>query len=793
MRSPSLDSNTLNLLEYDGVLQCLAALAHSEAGRLTALALKPDLEPKEVLESWNLIREGREILNQGEDLDLGEHLDLTALLEPLEIEGARLGAEELLAVGLEAAANSRTKSFLATRAELVPSLGALAAELVALPDLVEAIERTIGPEGEILSTASPELARLRLEQAATRQGISSKLTSLMHSDSYRSIVRDDLITTRSDRFVVPVRAGGAGKSRGLIHDWSKTGATAFLEPFELVDDNNKLGLLKRQEKAEIDRILARLSAQCQAVAPDLLASGAVLTHLDLIMAQARLARDWGAIAPNYLPGAGVSLHKARHPLLMERLAAQGGRMVPLDLELDPNEPLVIISGLNTGGKTVAMKTMGLNLLMARAGLHLPVGPDSTLDFLDVLAVMGDEQDLSADLSTFSGHIRSLNKVLNQAGPGMLVLLDEIGAGTDPAEGAALGLAILESLQKSGALLMAATHYQLIKTWAALTPGVVSAAVNSSEAGQALYGLSYGHPGFSGGLKMARRLGLPTDLVDQAEGYLDEGQKRAMELLAKLDEERSALELARLELEEERLSLARAEAALREQTRRQTDDWNKRAQAQDRAVNEALATTKREFEELKREMRAADAPKIQFHEKRAALEKNLRAVRPNLASSNSPLGEVKEGDLVLVGALKRTATVRTLNLEKGEAWVDMGGLNVKVATKDLFPPDPEAAAANKAPGKNRRQVAKVTVTPAESMGLELNLLGQTLDQALDKVAKELDRASLANQRTLYIVHGYGTGRLRQGIRNYLKNHPQVQSFERAPQQAGGDGVTVVTLA
>lgn len=792
-----MDQTTLNILEYDAALDWLAEETHSEAGRLAALALSPDLPPEEILESWSLISEGRVVLNQGDSLDLGHHIDLSEVLEPLKVEGSMLGVEELRAVGYEARSAQAAQTFFASLWEETPGLGRLAAGLTSLPDLVAAIERTIGPDGEILDSASSELARLRMEQAATRQGITSRLTNLMHEDSFRHLVQDELITTRSDRYVVPVRAGAAGGRRGLVHDWSKTGATAFLEPLEVVEDNNKLGLLKRKEKAEIERILRHLSDECRVAAPELIISGAILTRLDLIMAQARLARQWSALAPDYRPGGGLALRSARHPLLMRRLAAQGGRMTPLDLHLQPEEPVLIVSGLNTGGKTVAMKTLGLNMLLAKAGLHLPVGEGSLLDFPDeILAVMGDEQDLSSDLSTFSGHVRSLNKVLTTARPGVMVLLDEIGSGTDPAEGAALGLAVLEELRGSGALIMAATHYQLIKTWAALTPGVVSVAVNASDSGQPLFGLSYGSPGFSGGLKMARRLGLPEELVCRAESYLDDGQRRAMELLAKLDEERGRLVEERAGLEAERLTLAQAEAELRSQTRREAEEWERRALAQNQAVTQALRETQREFEELKREMRAAiDRPdkadggrQIAFSEKKARLDQRLRAARPQAAVADKALEEVRVGDRVMVGKLGRLATVLSVKAEKGEALVEAGGLTIKVSLSDLFPPAPEEG------GKKRERMVNVTITPAirENTGLELNLLGRTVNEALDEVSKELDQAVLNHRKTLYIVHGFGTGRLRQGIRQFLSRHPRVKHFERAAQNAGGDGVTVVTL-
>lgn len=793
-----MDDNTLSLLEYYGALEWLSEEAHSEAGRWAALNLKPDLLPDEILESWRLIDEGREILIQGDSLNMGEHLDLTEVLEPLKVEGAILGVDELRAVGLEARCSRAALAFFLASAEIAPGLAALASELTSLPDLIQGIERAIGPDGEILDTASPELARIRAEIGATRQGITSRLTNLIHSDSFRHMMQDDVITTRSDRFVIPVRAGAAGGRRGLVHDWSKTGATAFLEPMEVVEDNNRLGLLKRKEKAEIERILRRLSDECRAASAELLISGAILTRLDLILAQARTARLWSATAPVYRPGGGIDLKQARHPLLMRRLAEKGGRMTPLELIIHPDKPIVIVSGLNTGGKTVAMKTLGLILALAKSGLQIPVADGSFMDFPEVYAVIGDEQDLSSDLSTFSGHVRSLGRVLETAAPGHLILLDEIGSGTDPAEGAALGLAVLEKLYGTGALVMAATHYQLIKTWAALTDGVVSAAVNSSDSGQPLYGLSYGSPGFSGGLKMARRLGLPPELVDRAEGYLDDGQRRAMELLARLDEERSRLVLTRLALEEEKLALARAEAGLRREKEELTASWAKKSQEQTRRLNEALDQTRREFEALRREMRESIADKDQkkligFSERKAKIENNLRAAKPQTETSDAPLASVQVGDSVTVAKLGRQAVVRAVN-DKGEVWVDAGGLNVKVALGDLYAPKAETkpAGRNQMPRSREAQVT-VTTSPRDGFTLELNLLGKTVDEALDAVERELDQALMNHRQTVYVVHGYGTGRLRQAVRDYLKGHPSVVGFERAPQNAGGDGVTVVTLA
>ncbi|MGL4208718.1 MAG: endonuclease MutS2, partial [Candidatus Adiutrix sp.] len=459
----------------------------------------------------------------------------------------------------------------------------------------------------------------------------------------------------------------------------------------------------------------------------------------------------------------------------------------LDLQISPANPVVIISGLNTGGKTVAMKTLGLNLLLAKSGLLPYVGEKSHFDFLDLCVVMGDEQDLGTDLSTFSGHIKSVGRVLNQASPNLLVLLDEIGSGTDPAEGAALGLAVLENLYAKGALVMAATHYQLIKTWAALTPKVISVAVNASDFGLPLYGLNYGSPGFSGGLAMAKRLGLPRDLVERAESFLDHGQKRAMDLLAKLDEERLKVVILKKELEEEKMHLAQQNNQLRLQTEKQAVEFRQKAALQNKAISDALATVAREFELLKKEMRqSADASQHinVFSEKKRVLEKQLRHTRPAPPETDEePLAFVQVGDEVMVKKLGRKAVVSAVNTERNEAWINAGGLNVKVLLSDLFALNPQETA--------KTQVT-VTVTAAESHGLSINLLGHTVSEAISAIEKEIDQAILSGRKNIHIIHGFGTGKLRHGIRGFLNKHSRVKSFERAPQSAGGDGVTVVTL-
>lgn len=778
----------------------LAEKALSGPGAEAALALRPEYEPDQVLNSWRLTEEARNLISRKGLPEIGGHLDVSLYLEHLLKPGAVLGPEELALIGLEAEAIQAAWAYFQEAASEAPGLFELASRLTPETDLIERLRRSIGPEGEISDTASPALARLRSEQTAARQVLVGKLNGLMQTGRFKTLVQDELVTDRGGRFVIPVRAAAAGSARGLVHDWSQSGATAFLEPLEAVEDNNRLGLLRRREREEIQRILADLSSRCARSAPSLLAGGRVLTELDLYLAKAELAKSQRAVAPEYAPGRGFSLLEARHPLLARHLGQKGLKMTPLDLVLEPESPLLIISGLNTGGKTVALKTLGLLILMAKTGLMIPARPDSRLDlFADLLVVIGDEQDLSADLSTFSGHVKSLVRVLNKVSPTTLVLLDELGSGTDPAEGAALALAVLNRLLPSGAYVLAATHYQQVKAWAMVTDKVMIAAVNTGADGRPAYGLSYGRPGFSGGLAMARRLGLDGALVDLAESFLDDGQRETNALLAKLEAERGALALARAGFEERSAKLAQAELELKRERRRLIDEYNRAGEKLSQDVRGALARAETEFGRMRADLKAALAQaavsaagretlarhKMELDLKRSRALGDLKKALPRSVEEERPLGLVKTGDWVLVKKLGKVGLVT--GLEKNEALVQADGLHIRVGLKDLYA----------APQEGRRPTAarfNYTLTQGETAeaGLSLNLLGQTVDEALTAIDKSLDQASLKGRSSISIIHGFGTGRLRQAVRGHLKGHPLVKAFRAAENRGGGEGVTVVEL-
>jgi DNA mismatch repair protein MutS2 len=748
------------------------------------------------LASWAVIGEARAVLDTKDAPDLRDHLNLEELLARLAPEGSRLDPAELALVGLEAQTATLAKAWVRGIAPEAPLLAEAASDLGEFGELVKTLSLTLGPDGEILDSASPRLARLRQELSASRQALAGRLSEIMRSESYRSILMDELVTTRNDRFVLPVRASAAGKRRGLVHDWSKSGATAYLEPLETVDDNNRLAMIKREEGREIERILLKISSECRALAPLMLRSGECLTRLDLVLAQARLSWSMRARAPQYAPGEGASLLMARHPLLERRLSAAGRAIVPLDIELSPKKPLTVVSGMNTGGKTVALRTLGLLMAMALAGLPIPVAEGSRVDFpKDILAVMGDNQDMDSDLSTFSGHVKALGEVLDSAKPGTLVIIDELGSGTDPSEGAALGLAVLERWRGRGALAIAATHFHLIKSWAATTEGVESVSVNASASGRPAYGLSYGAPGFSGGLRMARMLGLDSELVDRAEGFLDDGHRKAVEILGRLDEERGALAQERAALSE-RLKEVESERAERESSYlKKLEAFNKISAEQAAAVKSQLARNRREFEALKEEIksslksgRALDIVKISLE--RARQDRELEAVRPKPAprEAGKPLEDPREGMEVFVKSLGRPGVIKIANKDRGEYAVETGGMTVKLGRSELYEP----LKPGKAKAEALSAISKASWAAPEPSPLSLNLVGFTVDEALSAIDREIDRALLSGRDKLTIIHGVGTGRLKKGVRGHLKNHPQVKNFYTPENYPGGAGVTEADL-
>lgn len=777
--------DSLDLLEFPKVAAHLAGLTRTVPGRVLALALRPLVERNASETALAEAAEAMQILAARGPLPVGDGDDLVPLLDQLQVEGLWLSAEAFAAVRVAVEAAAACKAALAD-GDGWPLLQARAAALVPLPQLAAAIRRSIGPRGEILDSASAELGHLRREVQTVRARLKRQLEGLLADERYAGVFQEHLITDRNGRYVLPVRTDHSGRLCGFVHDVSASGQTLYVEPAASLEGNNRLQTLLREVQREEERVLLQLTAMVRTVRGELSGNQEILAILDLRQAIARFAKDVDAVIPQLTERPMLELAAARHPLLVLRL---GESVVPVDLRLGEDDRALIISGPNTGGKTVALKTAGLLVLMARAGLPLPCMPGSRLyPFVPVMADIGDDQSLERSLSTFSGHLSRVRDILAGAGPQSLVLLDELGTGTDPGEGGALALAVLDRLRQGGARAIATTHLHLIKGYAHLEEGVVNAAVEfDAETLQPSFRLHYGIPGASHAFTIARRLGLPDDLLTQADRYLGHGEREGLAVLerlqalrAALDEELQAAGTLRRQAEREHEQQRRLREELEARQRTILEEVRQRG---GRLLSEAEAQLKTLF----REARQGAVPPAR---EQARLTGELRALRQELPQPRRELpgvvpGSVAVGELLYVVALGVDA--RVISRDGVGVELEWGGKRLRQplsALRQYQPPRLAPAPAKVA--KVRDQVERRAFRP------RLVLVGKRVDEALDLAATFLDEALLHGETRLEIVHGAGEGILRRAIREFLAGRRDVAGFGAAGVSEGGDNVTVVEL-
>ena len=663
------------------------------------------------------------------------------------------------------------------------------------PQLERQITDSILSPEEMADTASITLRDLRRKIRATEDSIRTKLDSIIKNSTTNKFLQDAVVTLRNGRYVVPVRSEYRGEVGGVIHDVSSTGATVFVEPTAVVEANAKIMQLHAQEQEEITRILSAFSAQVGSLEPQFSYSYDAMLSIDLLLAKARLAVEQNAFMPQVSDTCRFSLKKARHPLIDKK------KVVPVDITLGDEYDTLVITGPNTGGKTVSLKTAGLLNAMAQHGFLIPAHESSSVCCMqEYLVDIGDEQSIEQSLSTFSGHMKRITEILHLAGPDTLTLLDELGAGTDPAEGAALAVSILEKLRRAGTLLMATTHYAELKVYALETPGVVNASCEFDvESLMPTYKLSVGVPGKSNAFLISAKLGIPEDVIDAARTHMSNDDKRLDSVLAQLDDMKLRLKKAEDEAEAAR---HQAENALesakkeREQLIKQGEEEleNARKQARDmvqKVQNEAYTLT----DELRR---------LQKDEKASAAQRAVRAreiarkdTEKMLADAASrkpvaeyvPLKEVKVGQEVVIAELNQTAVVTARPDRDGLVEVRAGILKTKVPLSGLKAPDKMQKKPRQQPPRTH---TRVQLDHDRKASLELNLLGYTVEEALGEVDRFLDGAVMRGQHTVYIIHGLGTGALRAGIQKHLRTHRQVKSFRLGGYGEGGSGVTVVEL-
>ncbi len=814
--SPVVDTD-FAALEWEPLLALVAGFSASPVGRQAILDLRPSTDAEWITKQHALTGEVRQILTEQVSVPLGGLFDPTQFAAKAQIPGAALEATELQAVAQLANDVASWQALLQSPpARLVgklPGLSALSSALASsLRPLAETIERTIQPDGSLADNASPELGRIRREQERQQRQIEESLRATLRKLASDGATQEDLITIRGERFVIPVRSELKRRIPGVIHGASSSGQTVYVEPLETIEQNNELVRLFEEEQAEIHRIFVALTRHVGGYAHELVEGARVLALVDSLQARARFARDYDCVAPAMTPDL-LRLEGARHPLLEKRLRTGNGKIVPLTLELTSAERQIIISGPNTGGKTVTLKTTALLAMMAQAGLPVPAAAASFPIFTAFLADIGDAQSIEAALSTFSAHITNLDRLSRLAGPNSLVLLDELGSSTDPEEGSALAVAVAAYFLEAGAWSLISTHHTSLKVYAANTDGVINAAAGVDELTMAPnYHLRLGVPGASAGIQTAERLGLNSSIIVAARQRLGSQQvdiarflDRLHNDLAKLEEERKAAREQQYALNQERARLAReGDVELRNRTRELETklaallkDFEFQMRETVRAIEDRAAQQKlskeaeRRMTRLRREFQESFNQTVVAH--RTGADEGDANAQPHV------LKHVAEGDRVLIKSMGKVAVVQR-EVEKDVFEVALGPIKMRVKRADLSEvsrSEVEAARGERADplaAARKQKGVHVTVTSANSddMRMEINLIGRTVDEATGELEKYLDRAFMAGLPRVRVIHGHGAGILRRGVREFLKGHPHVAGIEEAPQNEGGQGATLVEL-
>ncbi|MGV0167682.1 endonuclease MutS2 [Furfurilactobacillus sp. WILCCON 0119] len=788
-----MNERGLTILEFEKVKAQMTGLLSSPGGRAELASLQPATDAEVIQESLDETKDGADILRLKGGIPLPELADLTPHMKRLAIDAA-LNGTELAAVGRVLQTASSTRTFFNQLDETgvtLRHLSTIVAQLVTLPDLTRRINTAIEPDGRVSDAASEELAAIRTRIKGTEALIRSKMQSYVRGRQ-ASYLSEPIITMRNDRYVVPVKTEYRNRFGGVVHDESQSGQTLYVEPEDVVDLNNRLRQSQVQERNEIARVLQELSRMLAPHREEILANASVLGHLDFVNAKARYAHQLKATEPLLSPDGKVNLRQARHPLLDQTTA------VANDITLGDDYDAIIITGPNTGGKTITLKTLGLSQLMAQSGLFIPAREESTVAIYDnVFADIGDEQSIEQSLSTFSSHMDNLIRILDQATAKSLVLVDEIGAGTDPKEGAALAIAMLDAFGTIGAAVVATTHYPELKAYGYDRKRTINASMEfDAETLQPTYRLLLGIPGRSNALEISQRLGLRSDIIAAARTLTSQDSQDLNDMIGDLVEQRKRATDEAAALAEQLADATKLQEELTAQFDRFTEQKTHELDAAKQQANHIVADAKKESDKIIHHLRQLEVKQGAGVRENELIDAQgqLNALRqePSLAN-NKVLARAKKkrdfhpGDNVVVKSYGQHGTLnRKLSAHEWE--VQLGMLKMKVDDNDL-----EKSAA---PTANEKQQRTSRPTVHSNIGAraqaQLDLRGHRYDAAISEVDRFIDSALLANLNDVTIVHGKGTGALRKGVTEYLQSNPRVKSFGFAPANAGGDGATVVHL-
>ena len=798
-----MNDKALRILEYHKIINLLVEKASSAPGKELCQKLTPMTSLAALEEAQQQTADAFTRLVKGGRIHFSGNKDISFSIKSLEI-GSALSAAELMKISASLACATRAKTFARSDhdEEIVDSLQTYFANLEPLTPLQNELNRCIISEEEIADDASSALKHIRRSIQLTNEKIHSQLTNMVNG-SYRTYLQDAVITMRNNRYCIPVKSEHKGNVPGMIHDQSSTGSTLFIEPAVIVNLNNQLKELALKEKDEIERILAELSALAGEHTEELSNNFRLLTKLDFIFAKAGLALDMNASRPLFNNNHYINIRKGRHPLLDKK------KVVPIDIHLGKEFDLLIVTGPNTGGKTVSLKTVGLFTLMGQSGLHIPALDRSELGvFTEVYADIGDEQSIEQNLSTFSAHRTNTISILKNADENALCIFDELGAGTDPTEGAALAIAILKHLHDKGIRTMATTHYSELKVFALTTSYVENACCEFDvETLRPTYRLLIGIPGKSNAFAISSKLGLSDEIIASAREHISEEEESFEDLLTDLENSRRTIENERNEIQRYKAEIESLKKKLEQKQERIDAQKDKILREANEEARKILQEAKDVADEAIRDFQKVNVSKTSIQD----LEKTRTKVRDKITEKNAKLtttqekpthkllkpNQIKPGDMVKVVSMGLKGTISSKPDAKGDLFVQCGIIRSKVNIKDLVLINEDALSGNAAYKKSfggagspkRTGGGNIGMSKAATLSTEINLLGRTVDEALSELDKYLDDAYLSHAPSVRIVHGKGTGALRQAVHQYLRRISYVKSFHLGEYGEGDSGVTI----
>jgi DNA mismatch repair protein MutS2 len=792
-----MNEHTLRVLEYHKVTGIVAGFAASETGRAAVLGLFPSANVEIVKIRLQETSECINILQTGETPPLDGIIDIGSAINKLAIAGIMLLPTELLNMAQTLGIGRKVKQFFrqfegkgTVSRPSAPLLCAKAAAIQPLKHIEDAVAFAIDEKAEVKDSASPELRKVRRQIAKTRDDILLRMSGILQDSGFQKIIQEPVITIRDDRYVLPLRPNFRQSLKGVVHGHSGSRSTLFVEPLDVLEQNNRLAELRMEEQEEVERILRAITELVARETSAVVATCGALTDIDAISARARFGIELQGAVPSLSTAGVIRLSSAKHPLLVDKhRSAPGSRSVtPNDIELSAHERALVLSGPNAGGKTVILKTVGLLSLMAQSGLPVTAAEGSELPcFSSIFADIGDEQSLEQDLSTFSSHMSQIAEILRQAEKGSLVILDELGSGTDPGEGAALGAAVIEGLIERGAVTLVTTHHNALKHFGSQRDGAINAAMEFDlETLQPTYRLLAGRPGRSYGLDMATRLGVPPDVVLKARDRLDADDARLDDLLKQVETESHRLAATREALDKELLAAQqnRDEAtSLLRAAQEEAITMKTKARQETR---DAVVSLRRKLRELSC---AATLDRAAVKTATAEVETLAGRLAPEIAKrqhNSESVYEYAAGDRVRIPRVNKTGIV--LASQRGMLEIEIGGKKIRLSSNEVAPIEPVSQ-------KQQNSFASgwgAELREVEGVPDRLNILGFRVDEGLAEVDRFIDRARIDGLSLVTVIHGLGTGALKKAVVEFMKNHPSIASIRPGEAAEGGAGVTVAEL-